>query len=165
MFKFIPMNTPVFSTSVLADELRVINFRLRYSMTKKIQNLNIRVNARGFFYIGKKYLPILRMFNGSILRKDCVVRLECDPFCGDMDASNVIRALEKFTRFERVVLQLDLQWYGDRPEPLDDFQNDIICGRIGSTRYRQQRILEPTLGKGAEGCDGDMPCLTFCPRK
>lgn len=150
--------------SVFADELCVTNPRLKYSVTKKIQNVDIRVNARGSC-IGKKYLPILKMFNGSIQRKECVVRLECDPFYGDMDVPNVIHALEKFTGFEQVELQLDFQWYGDRPDPLDDLQSLIINGRMDGTRLRQQRILEPSLGEGAWGLDGDMPVLTFSPRK
>lgn len=127
------------------------NPRLSPNLAKNIQNLKIRANGRDMFMIGlKKPLGILRLFEGShIKRKDCILTIEGDPCVDDLGASPVVRALEKFTGFERVILELDLDWWGEPwPDTMHEIHHAQVWGRICRALSYQKEILEPTLGKG-----------------
>ncbi|CAF9926314.1 MAG: hypothetical protein ALECFALPRED_003415 [Alectoria fallacina] len=146
---------------------RIINPPLGHSLAENIQNLNIRVNARNFFIDGlDKYLPILHQFDGStIQRKNCVMTIECCPFFSGIDASQVVRALEDLTGFERVILELDLEWGGEAwSDTMYDIQKDQIWGRIDRAFLHFQELLEPTLGTGHYGFDTEGQRLAFHPR-
>ena len=146
----------------------VIKPPLSKSLAKNIQNLHIRINSRSFFIDGvDEHLPTLHLFDGSdIQRKNCVVTTECDPFSGNMYAAKVIRELVEFTGFERVIMELDLDWGGDPwPDTLFDFQEDKIWGRIDGAFNRQKKLLEPTLGEGNYAYDEEGLRLAFHPRK
>ena len=146
----------------------IINPPLSQSLAKNIKNLILRVNGRGFFIDGvDEDLPILHMFDGSnIQRKDCVVTVVCDPFCGEMDAFQVVRALDNLTGFERVILELDLEWWGEPwPDTIDETQEYRIWARINGAVHHQKKLLEPTLGTGSYSFDEKGLRLAFHPRK
>lgn len=147
---------------------RVINPPLVQSLAENIQNLTIRVNTRNFFIDGlDKHLPILHMFDGSTThRKNCVMTIECCPFFSGMDASPVVRALEDLTGFERVILELDLEWGGEAwPDTMYDVQKDQLWGRIDRAFLHYRELLESTLGTGHYGFDTEGQRLAFHPRK
>ncbi|CAD6568617.1 MAG: hypothetical protein ASARMPREDX12_000966 [Alectoria sarmentosa] len=153
---------------VLGYGNRIINPPLDQSVATNIQNVNIRVNARNFFIDGlDKHLPILHKFDGStIQRKNCVLTIECCPFFSGMDASPVVRALEDLTGFERVILELDLEWGGEAwPDTMYDVQKDQLWGRIDRAFLHWRELLESTLGTGHYGFDTEGQRLAFHPRK
>ncbi len=143
--------------------------RLSPNLAKNIQNLRIRANGRDMFMIGlKKPLGILRLFEGSrVKRKDCILTIEGDPCVDDLEAFQVVRALDKFTGFERVILELDLQWGGEPwPDTMHEFHHAQAWGRICRPLSYQKETLEPTLGKGNRHNDeGAWYRLVFHPRK
>lgn len=90
----------------------------------------------------------------------------CDPFCGGMDASQVVRALDNLTGFERVILELDLEWWGEPwPDTIDETQEYRIWARINGAVHHQKKLLEPTLGTGSYSFDEKGLRLAFHPRK
>lgn len=143
------------------------NPRLTRSLAKKIQNLRVRVNSRSFFIFGLgPYLPRLHKFDGSaVLRKECVVTIVSDPFTSNMDATEVIRHLVDLTGFERVTLELDLDWDGEPwPDTVAEFENERIRRRVGGALCYQKGILEPTLGAAHMVLNKERQRLSFFPR-
>ena len=148
---------------------RSVNTPLGPSLAKNVRNLNVRVWARtGLVRDLEKDLPTLHLFDGSaVRRRNCVVTIDCDACSGDMDASQVVHHLTAFTGFERVISELDLDWWGEPwPDTMLDFQADQIRRRISDAIDHQRRILEPTLGTGRYyDVDGETHRLVFHPRK
>lgn len=147
---------------------QVINPPLSPSLAKNIQSLKVRVNSRSFFIDGlDEHLPILHMFGGStIRRKNCIVTIVCCPYHCNMDASQVVPSLKDLTGFEQVILELDLEWWGEPwPDTLYEDQKNQIWGCISGTLNRHNEILEPTLGTGHFSDDEEGLRLDFHPRK
>ena len=144
------------------------NPRLSRTLAKKIQNLKVRVNSRGLFIRGlEQHLPKLRKFDGlATERQGCVVMIECDPFESNMEAYQVLHEMKNLTGFAWVVLELDLQWYGEPwPDTVAEFENERIRARINGALNYQIRILEPALGTARVLVDKQRYRLAFHPRK
>ena len=145
-----------------------LNPRLSRTLAKKIQNLKIRVNSRGPWIRGlAPHMPKLHKFDGpAVRRRECIVMIECDPFAGNLEAWQIIGALTDLVGFERVVLELDLDWYGEAwPDTVEDFENDRIKARINSALSFQMEKLEPSLGDARVCLDEQRYRLIFHPRK
>lgn len=143
------------------------NPRLSRSLAKKVQHLRVRVNSRGPIIFGlDQYLPRLHKFDGStVQRKECVVTIESDPFTHNMDAIQVTRELVDLTGFERVTLELDLDWGGEPwPDTVEEFENERIRRRLGGALHYQKGMLEPTLGAADVVLDKETQRLSFFPR-
>lgn len=145
-----------------------LNPRLSRTLAKKIQNVKIRVNSRAPFIRGlAPHMPKLHKFDGPFVqRRECAVMIECDPFAGNLEAWQVVPALTDFVGFERVVLELDLDWYGDAwPDTVEEFENDRIKARINGALSYQKEKLEPSLGDARVCLDEGRYRLVFHPRK
>ena len=143
------------------------NFQPDTSTASKIQNMHVRVNARS--PIGKKVdgLAILRSFGSAfIMRNNCVVTIEADIVSLDMAAFNVVNALKGLTNFERVILEIKLDWYGDPyPSTMLDLHKDQVRGRYESAIRFQMDRLQPSLGIGERDEDTRGEWLAFHPRE
>ena len=147
---------------------RITSPPISQEIAERVQNLNIRVNARGFMICGlEEYLPTIHMFDGTnIKRKSCIVTFEWDPFSLSFDATKVVQALRELQGFERVILEQDLDWHGEPwPDTLYWFQKDQIRSGINREFLFHKEILEPTLGEGDYGYDEEGLRLAFHPRK
>ncbi|KAL9133370.1 MAG: hypothetical protein Q9175_005453 [Cornicularia normoerica] len=146
---------------------QVTNIQPDSSIANKIQNVHVRVNARGFVKRSADGLAILRNLQSDfIIRKNCVVTIESCLFSTDMSAVGVVDALTGFNNFERVILELDLDWWGEPwPDTMEDFVKDQIWGRISAAFHFQKKMLEPTLGTGEFSSDVEQSRLAFHPRQ
>ena len=145
-----------------------LNPRLSRTLAKKIQNVKIRVNSRGPFIRGlAPHMQKVHKFDGPFVRRrECIVMIECDPFAGNLEAWQVLPALTDFVGFERVVLELDLDWYGDAwPDTVEEFENERIKELINGTFSFQKEKLEPSLGDARVCLDEQRYRLIFHPRK
>lgn len=145
----------------------ITNPPLSHSQANKIQNLHIRANCRSFFVPGiDEHLPTIHFFDGSsIKRKKCIVTFEWDPFGISLCAPEVVLALANLTGFERVIVEQDLDWCGEAwPDTLYEFQKEQIWGRMDDAFAKCKVVLEPTLGEGDYGYDGEGLRLAFRPR-
>ena len=136
------------------------------SSSRKIQNVSVRVNARGFFSEedGKDLTMLCTLESTFLTRKKCLVTFECDPFSGDLCAYGVVPALKGLTNFERVTLKLDFDWMGEPwPDRIPWFEKERVEGRIDRAFLFQRRVLEPTLGTGDLNLDFEDQSLTFYP--
>ena len=144
------------------------NARLTRWLARRIQNLQIRVNSRGLFIFGlERQLPKLHKFDGgAIERRNCVVMIQCDPFESNMEGYQVLDEIKSLTGFERLVLEIDLQWHGEPwPDTVPDFEIARIHARINAALNWQIKQLEPVLGTARVLVGGQRYRLVFHPRK
>lgn len=146
---------------------RIINPPLSKTLAGKIQNLSIRANCRSFIIHGiDEHLPTIHLFDGSnVERKNCAVIFEWDPFGISLCAPEVVLALRNLTGFERIIVEQDLDWPGEPwPGSLYEFHKEQIWGRMDDAFVHCKKVLEPTLGEGDYGYDGEGLRLAFRPR-
>ena len=92
--------------------------------------------------------------------------LEGDPYNRLMDSPAPFRAVAKLTGFERVVVELDLDWGGPPwPDHLYDFQVINITNRIECAFIFHKEMLEPTLGLAQQERYAKGDRLVFHPRR
>ncbi|CAF9905792.1 hypothetical protein IMSHALPRED_003978 [Imshaugia aleurites] len=144
----------------------VPNVKLDDSSARKIQNVHVRVNARGF--LGDEScqdLAFLRALESNFTRrKACLFTFERDPYSMWMCAYQVVDALKGLTTFERVILELNLDWMGEPwPDTLAWFDKARIQRRIEGAFDVPAEILEPTLGLGDLEMSKEEQRLTFRP--
>ena len=146
-----------------------INFQPDNSVARKIQNVHVRVNARGRVRKNDDGLDILRNFGSAfIIRNNCVVTIEADAdiLSWYVDAPRVVHALKGFTNFERVILEIKLDWYGEPyPGTMQDFHKDQIRRRYENAVMFQANQLQPSLGIGNRDEDAKGEWLAFHPRE
>ena len=138
-------------------------------LAARIRNISLRVNTINGRVLGPpNQFKALKVFAGSqIARGVCAVTFECYPVTFMMVAYEVLRALEKLTGFEKVIIKIKLHCH-DNGEPwyqyLDDCDAQMICGRIYHSYRKAMEDLEPTLG--AVDWDGDIfpGEMVFYPR-
>ena len=137
------------------------------AIDKKIQNVHVRVNARGLVRKNADGLAILRNFESAfITRNNCVVTIEADILSLYMDAFRVANALKGFTNFERVILEIKLDWFGEPYQStMYDFHKDQVRGRYERAVMSQMDLLKPTLGIGDWDEDTKGERLAFHPRE
>ena len=148
---------PNFDTNLQADN----------SIAGKIRNVHVRVNARGRIRKNEDGLAILRNFGSAFIPRDtCVVTIETDMLSLYMQAEQVVYALTGLTNFERVILETELDWYGE-PEPstMEDFYKVQIRSRYESAVMFQMDVLQPSLGIGDRNEDTKGEWLAFHPRE
>ena len=144
------------------------NPRLSRTLAKKIQNLQVRVNSSDLFIRGlEQHLPKLQKFDGlATARQGCVVMIVCDPFENNMEAYQVLHEIKNLTGFKLVVMELDLQWYGEPwPDTVAGFEDERIRARINGALNYQIKVLEPSLGTARVLVDKQRYRLAFNPRK
>ena len=143
------------------------NIQLDNSIASKIQNVHVRANARGAIRRRDDGLAILRSFGSALIpRNNCVVTIEADITSLDMDALLVAHALKGFTNFERVILEINFDWYGEPyPSTMYDFHKDQVRGRYERAVRSQIALLEPSLGVGDWDEDIKGERLAFHPRE
>ena len=143
------------------------NFQPDNLIASGIQNVHVRVNARGRVRKNDDGLAILRSFESAFIpRNNCVVTIEADILSFYMDAPRVVHALKDFTNFERVILEIKLDWYGEPyPSTMQDFHKDQIRRRYESAVMFQMDQLQPSLGSGHRDEDTRGEWLAFHPRE
>ena len=143
------------------------NIQPNDAIAKKIQNVHVRVNARNKIPKKADGLAILRSFESAFIpRNNCVVTIEADILSLYMDAFRVANALKGFTNFERVILELKLDWYGEPyPSTMYDFDKDQIRDRYERAVRSQMALLQPSLGTGDWDEDTQGDRLAFHPRE
>lgn len=137
-------------------------------LAQKIRNLHIRVDGRSSLMRPfKKQLPILRKFNGSrVERRNCLVTIWAEPANSGMRAQQAVYHLAELTGFERVVLELDFEWFGKWPfDSMEDFVQEMVYNRATDALHFQKETLEPTLGTADVDVDGEGWRLAFHPRR
>ena len=143
------------------------NFQPDNSIASKIQNVHVRVNARGRVPKNDDGLAILRSFESAFIsRNNCVVTIEADILSLHMKPFRVMDALKGFTNFERVILQTKLDWYGEPyPSTMQVFHKDQIRSRYEGAVIFQMDQLQPWLGIGDRDEDTKGEWLAFHPRE
>ena len=147
------------------------NFQPDNSIASKIQNIHVRVNARGRIQKKEDGLAILRNFGGTFIpRHNCVVTVEADILSQHMKAFQVVDAVRGLSNFERVILEIELDGYrgvrGDPyPSTMYDFHKDQIRSRFESAVMFQMDLLQPSLGIGHRDEDTKGEWLAFHPRE
>ena len=143
------------------------NFQPDNSTASKIQNIHVTFNARRPIWKKDDGLAILRSFgSASIIRNNCVVTIEADIVSQHLEAFRVVRALKGLTNFERVILEIKLDWDGDPyPSTMHDLHKDQVRGRCESAIKYQIDRLQPSLGIGERNEDTEGEWLAFHPRE
>ncbi|MCJ1460182.1 hypothetical protein MMC28_010561 [Mycoblastus sanguinarius] len=146
---------------------RSVIMRLAQSLADNIQNLSLRVNTRCRSVLGApRDIRALRRFGGSRpIHKCCTISFECYPTSGTMVSFDFLEAVKTFTGFEKVVLTIDLDWYGEPWEGLEDWESHQIKGRIWAGYETIQANLAPTLGATDLRWDSGGQYMIFYPRK
>lgn len=142
------------------------NPQLSRSQAKKIQNLKIQVKHDDWWIYGiRQYFPRLHKFDGSAFqRKECAMMIECGPWETGMTSSQVVEEMTGLTGFERVTLELNIDWPDEAWPDTVGFEDERIMERINSAFQRQKEILEPTLGASHILLNKERQRLSFFPR-